>query len=89
MWRYLLSIIYIYNNIDYINLHWSTKSIIIDNNNNNYNIEYNKHENWYLQVAVNPELKLGEMSFDNNAAICKLLYTGTFAKVHSCIMGRP
>lgn len=42
-----------------------------------------------LKVAVNPEFKVGEMSFDNNAAICRLLYTETFATVHSCIMGRP
>ncbi|XP_029171466.1 lysyl oxidase homolog 3A-like [Nylanderia fulva] len=42
-----------------------------------------------LKVAVNPEFKVGEMSFDNNAAICSLLYTQTFATVHSCIMGRP
>lgn len=42
-----------------------------------------------FQVAVNPEFKVGEMSFDNNAAICRLLYTGTFATVHGCVMGRP
>ncbi|XP_032675495.1 lysyl oxidase homolog 3A-like [Odontomachus brunneus] len=42
-----------------------------------------------LKVAVNPEFKVGEMSFDNNAAICRLLYTETFATVHSCIMARP
>ncbi|RLU20408.1 hypothetical protein DMN91_007018 [Ooceraea biroi] len=42
-----------------------------------------------LKVAVNPEFKVGEMSFDNNAATCRLLYTETFATVHSCIMGRP
>lgn len=42
-----------------------------------------------LKVAVNPEFKVGEMSFDNNAAICRLLYTETFATVHSCVMGRP
>ncbi|XP_012222886.1 lysyl oxidase homolog 3 [Linepithema humile] len=42
-----------------------------------------------FKVAVNPEFKVGEMSFDNNAAICRLLYTETFATVHSCIMGRP
>ncbi|XP_058792588.1 lysyl oxidase homolog 2A isoform X4 [Phymastichus coffea] len=42
-----------------------------------------------LKVAVNPEAKVGEMSFDNNAATCKLLYAETFAKVHSCVMGRP
>ncbi|KYM87355.1 Lysyl oxidase like protein 3 [Atta colombica] len=44
---------------------------------------------YILKVAVNPEFKVGEMSFDNNAAICRLLYTETFATVHSCIMGRP
>ncbi|KAL0114215.1 hypothetical protein PUN28_011492 [Cardiocondyla obscurior] len=42
-----------------------------------------------LKVAVNPEFKVGEMSFDNNAAVCTLLYTETFATVHSCTMGRP
>ncbi|XP_054001220.1 lysyl oxidase homolog 3-like isoform X2 [Hylaeus anthracinus] len=42
-----------------------------------------------FKVAVNPEFKVGEMSFDNNAAICRLLYTETFATVHSCVMGRP
>ncbi|XP_076295127.1 lysyl oxidase homolog 3A [Lasioglossum baleicum] len=42
-----------------------------------------------FKVAVNPEFKVGEMSFDNNAAICRLLYTGSFATVHGCVMGRP
>ncbi|XP_012136331.2 lysyl oxidase homolog 3A isoform X2 [Megachile rotundata] len=44
---------------------------------------------YVFKVAVNPEFKVGEMSFDNNAAICRLLYTETFATVHSCVMGRP
>ena len=44
---------------------------------------------YVFKVAVNPEFKVGEMSFDNNAAICRLLYTETFATVHSCTMGRP
>lgn len=42
-----------------------------------------------FKVAVNPEFKVGEMSFDNNAAVCQLLYTETFASVHSCVMARP
>ncbi|XP_033219227.1 lysyl oxidase homolog 3A-like isoform X3 [Belonocnema kinseyi] len=42
-----------------------------------------------FKVAVNPEFKVGEMSFDNNAAVCHLLYTGTSASVHSCVMARP
>ncbi|XP_060824784.1 lysyl oxidase homolog 3A isoform X3 [Bombus pascuorum] len=44
---------------------------------------------YIFKVAVNPEFKVGEMSFDNNAAICRLLYTESFATVHSCVMGRP
>ncbi|KOX72728.1 Lysyl oxidase like protein 2B [Melipona quadrifasciata] len=44
---------------------------------------------YIFKVAVNPEFKVGEMSFDNNAAICRLLYTESFAAVHSCVMGRP
>ncbi|XP_031370919.1 lysyl oxidase homolog 3A-like isoform X2 [Apis dorsata] len=44
---------------------------------------------YIFKVGVNPELKVGEMSFDNNAAICRLLYTESFATVHSCVMGRP
>ncbi|XP_066586301.1 lysyl oxidase homolog 2B-like isoform X1 [Prorops nasuta] len=42
-----------------------------------------------FKVAVNPEFKVGEMSFDNNAAICRLLYTESFATVDSCVMERP
>ncbi|XP_015585615.1 lysyl oxidase homolog 3B isoform X2 [Cephus cinctus] len=42
-----------------------------------------------FKVAVNPEFKVGEMTFDNNAATCKLLYTETYATVHSCVMERP
>ncbi|XP_012287530.1 lysyl oxidase homolog 3A [Orussus abietinus] len=42
-----------------------------------------------FKVAVNPEFKVGEMSFDNNAALCRLLYTETFATVHSCTTQRP
>ncbi|KAF7996923.1 hypothetical protein HCN44_002569 [Aphidius gifuensis] len=42
-----------------------------------------------FKVAVNPEFKVGEMSFENNAADCKLLYTESFAIVHSCKLGRP
>ncbi|KAJ8687823.1 hypothetical protein QAD02_023617 [Eretmocerus hayati] len=42
-----------------------------------------------FKVTVNPEFKVGEMSFDNNAATCKLHYTETSARVHDCVMGRP
>ncbi|XP_046751006.1 lysyl oxidase homolog 2-like [Diprion similis] len=42
-----------------------------------------------MKVAVNPEFKVGEMTFDNNAASCQLTYTETFATVHSCKLERP
>ncbi|XP_043268509.1 lysyl oxidase homolog 2B-like [Venturia canescens] len=42
-----------------------------------------------FKIAVNPEFKVGEMSFDNNAAVCQLLYTETFATVHNCTVERP
>ncbi|XP_011871663.1 PREDICTED: lysyl oxidase homolog 3 [Vollenhovia emeryi] len=42
-----------------------------------------------LKVAVNPDFKIGEMSYENNAAICGMLYTETSVTVHNCKMGRP
>lgn len=42
-----------------------------------------------LQVSVNPEFKVAEMSYDNNSAVCKLLYTETYARVYDCELQRP
>lgn len=42
-----------------------------------------------LKIAINPEFKVAEMSFDNNAAICNLLYTDTYARVDNCRLVRP
>ncbi|KAK3921387.1 Lysyl oxidase-like protein 3 [Frankliniella fusca] len=42
-----------------------------------------------LRVAVNPEFKVGEMTFENNAARCSLLYTESFATVYNCRHERP
>uniref|UniRef100_A0A1A9X3F4 protein-lysine 6-oxidase n=1 Tax=Glossina brevipalpis TaxID=37001 RepID=A0A1A9X3F4_9MUSC len=42
-----------------------------------------------LKIAINPEFKVSEMSFDNNAAICNLLYTDTYARVDNCRLERP
>ncbi|XP_055385210.1 lysyl oxidase homolog 2B [Condylostylus longicornis] len=44
-------------------------------------IEYGDYK---LKVAVNPEYKVPEMSFSNNAAVCDLLYTQTYARVFNC-----
>lgn len=42
-----------------------------------------------MQVSINPEYKMAEISYDNNAAICDLVYTQTFAAVTNCTLGRP
>lgn len=42
-----------------------------------------------MKVAVNPEFKVPEISFDNNAATCDFLYTETFGAVSNCTVGRP
>ncbi|XP_055592888.1 lysyl oxidase homolog 2B-like [Uranotaenia lowii] len=42
-----------------------------------------------LKVAINPEFKVPEMSFDNNAATCELTYTETYARAYNCQMERP
>lgn len=43
----------------------------------------------FCQVAVNPEFKVAEMSFDNNAAICELIYGESSAWVGNCSLARP
>ncbi|GAB0087545.1 Lysyl oxidase [Sergentomyia squamirostris] len=42
-----------------------------------------------LKISVNPEFKVGEMSFENNAASCTFLYAPGFARVFDCKMARP
>lgn len=42
-----------------------------------------------LKVAVNPEFKIGEMSFENNAAVCTFYYTAAFGTVTNCSLQRP
>ncbi|KAB0795476.1 hypothetical protein PPYR_12315 [Photinus pyralis] len=42
-----------------------------------------------LKVAVNPEFKIGEMSFENNAAVCTFYYTTMFGAVTNCTLTRP
>ncbi|XP_035782425.1 lysyl oxidase homolog 2B-like [Anopheles albimanus] len=44
---------------------------------------------YQFKVSINPEFKVPEMSFDNNAARCRLLYTPTYARVYDCELGRP
>ena len=35
---------------------------------------------------MNPNLIVPELSFDNNAAVCELTYTGTDAYVKNCVI---
>ncbi|XP_037941499.1 lysyl oxidase homolog 3B-like [Teleopsis dalmanni] len=44
---------------------------------------------YILKMAINPEFKVAEMSFDNNAAVCSLIYTETYARVEDCRLERP
>ncbi|XP_030375596.1 lysyl oxidase homolog 3B [Scaptodrosophila lebanonensis] len=44
---------------------------------------------YILKIAINPEFKVAEMRFDNNAAICDLLYAETYARVDNCRLTRP
>jgi lysyl oxidase-like protein 2/3/4 len=40
-------------------------------------------------VAVNPEFKIAEQTFENNAATCNFLYTESYAHVFNCSLERP
>lgn len=42
-----------------------------------------------LKVAVNPEYKVAEMSYENNAAYCQFYYTQMYGAVTNCTIGRP
>ncbi|XP_013780271.1 lysyl oxidase homolog 2-like [Limulus polyphemus] len=48
-----------------------------------------KPGNYYFKVSINPEFKVAEMTFDNNAALCNLDYTSASAKVWNCTLTRP
>lgn len=42
-----------------------------------------------LQISINPEFKVSEISFDNNAAVCFLYYNAVSARVWNCTLTRP
>lgn len=44
---------------------------------------------YVLKIAINPEFKVAEMSYDNNAAICDLFYADNYARVDNCRLTRP
>lgn len=42
-----------------------------------------------FKVSINPEFKVAEMTYDNNAAVCSLYYTESFAHIFNCSIQRP
>ncbi|KAK6621916.1 hypothetical protein RUM44_001723 [Polyplax serrata] len=44
---------------------------------------------YQFKVSINPEFKVAEMNFENNAALCTLYYTETFAYVNNCSLVKP
>ncbi|EFA10680.1 lysyl oxidase homolog 3 [Tribolium castaneum] len=42
-----------------------------------------------LKVAINPEFKVPEITFENNAAVCQFIYSETFGTVTNCTVQRP
>ncbi|GBM85241.1 Lysyl oxidase 3A [Araneus ventricosus] len=44
---------------------------------------------YYFKVSVNPELKVSELSYDNNAATCIVHFDYVSAQVYNCTLGRP
>ncbi|KAJ8985991.1 hypothetical protein NQ317_013875 [Molorchus minor] len=42
-----------------------------------------------FKVAVNPEFKVAEMSFENNAAVCDFYYMETYGTITNCVVQRP
>lgn len=39
---------------------------------------------YLLQLEVNPNLHVPEISYDNNGMTCKLQYTGYYARITDC-----
>ncbi|XP_018336928.1 lysyl oxidase homolog 2B [Agrilus planipennis] len=42
-----------------------------------------------MKVAVNPEFKVPEMNYENNAAVCQLIYSGTYVAITNCKLQKP
>uniref|UniRef100_A0A6P7FGK7 protein-lysine 6-oxidase n=1 Tax=Diabrotica virgifera virgifera TaxID=50390 RepID=A0A6P7FGK7_DIAVI len=42
-----------------------------------------------MKVAVNPEFKVAEMTFENNAAVCDFYYSEYYGSVTNCKVQRP
>ncbi|XP_013779229.1 lysyl oxidase homolog 2A-like [Limulus polyphemus] len=44
---------------------------------------------YFFKVSINPEFKVPEISFNNNAATCYFFYNAISARIWNCTLGRP
>ncbi|CAK9254337.1 unnamed protein product, partial [Sphagnum jensenii] len=44
---------------------------------------------YQLKISINPEFKVSELNFDNNAALCTFYYNSIAARVWNCTLTRP
>ena len=44
---------------------------------------------YVFKMAINPEYKIAEVTFENNAALCILYYSQMTAVINNCTMVRP
>lgn len=44
---------------------------------------------YIFKMAINPEFKVAEQTFENNVAVCTLIYTQQYASVSNCSYARP
>ena len=44
---------------------------------------------YVFKMSINPEYKVPEISFENNAALCTLYYSQMTAVINNCTLTRP
>ena len=44
---------------------------------------------YIFKMAINPEYKVPEITFENNAAVCSLYYSQMTAVINNCTLTRP
>lgn len=47
-----------------------------------------KPGNYVFKVHINPEFLVAELDYNNNAAICDMVYSGFDVRVFNCVLGR-
>ena len=50
---------------------------------------YSNVGTYIFKMAINPEYKVGEITFENNAALCSLYYSQMTAVINNCTLTRP